>query len=95
MLFNSDIFLFVFLPLTLIGYYMLGRGGFTRAAICLLIVASLIYYAWWNPAYLPLILGSMLVNYLLGRLINGEPPSKSFLTLGVIFNLGLLGYFKY
>jgi alginate O-acetyltransferase complex protein AlgI len=99
MLFNSDIFLFVFLPLTLLAYYSLGGLGKTRLAIAALVIASLTYYAWWNPIYLPLIFGSMLTNFLVGRLIQNQQKaggkSKASLGAGVILNLGLLGYFKY
>jgi alginate O-acetyltransferase complex protein AlgI len=100
MLFNSDVFLFLFLPLTLTGYYLLGRCGYIRASIALVIIASLTYYAWWNPAYLPLILGSMAVNYSVGftiqkNLIANKLLAKTSLITGIVFNLGLLGYFKY
>lgn len=99
MLFNSEIFLFVFLPLTLLTFYGLGGLGKTRLAIASLVVASLIYYAWWKPVYLPLIFGSMVINYLLGRHIQRRKQSgetgKSTLIAGIAVNLGLLGYFKY
>jgi len=99
MLFNSDIFLFVFLPLTLLTFYMLGSLGKIRLAIATLVLASLTYYAWWNPAYLPLILGSTLTNYIMGvaiqrRLLQGT-RAKPILITGIAFNLLLLGYFKY
>lgn len=100
MLFNSDVFLFVFLPLALISFYVLGAAGQTRSAIAALVLASLFYYGWWNPAYLPLILGSMLVNYVIGlgiqkQLREATSFARPLLVLGIIFNLGLLGYFKY
>lgn len=99
MLFNSDIFLFIFLPLTLLAFYMLGSLGRIRLAIAALVLASLIYYAWWNPAYLPLILGSMLTNYFVGMAIQQRlrqgTLAKPLLVVGIVFNLGLLGYFKY
>ena len=71
MLFNSEVFLFVFLPLTLAVFYIAGALQRIRVAVFLLVIASLIYYAWWNPAYLPLILGSMVLNYLLGLVLAG------------------------
>ena len=99
MLFNSDIFLFIFLPLTLLAFYMLGSLGRIRLAIAALVLASLIYYGWWNPAYLPLILGSMLTNYFMGMAIQRQlsrgTMAKPMLIAGIVFNLGLLGYFKY
>jgi alginate O-acetyltransferase complex protein AlgI len=99
MLFNSDIFLFVFLPLTLLAFYTLGSLGRIRLSIAALVLASLIYYAWWNPVYVPLILGSMLTNYFVGIAIQRRREkgtlAKPVLVGGIIFNLGLLGYFKY
>ncbi|MBT8422110.1 MAG: MBOAT family protein [Gammaproteobacteria bacterium] len=101
MLFNSEVFLFVFLPLTLAVFYMAGALRRIRVAVFLLVIASLIYYAWWNPAYVPLILGSMVLNYLLGLALAGvvrrqqRRRAKLLLTLGVAGNLGALGYFKY
>jgi alginate O-acetyltransferase complex protein AlgI len=99
MLFNSPIFLFVFLPLTLLVFYLLGSFGKVRLALASLVFASLLYYGWWKPEYLPLIFLSMAVNYLCGWLIQQQQrrgrPGQSILVLGITFNLGLLGYFKY
>lgn len=62
-----------------------------------LVISSLLFYSWWNINYLPLILLSILVNYFLGKIIQRDNifNSKSVLLIGLIFNLGLLGYFKY
>ena len=109
MLFNSYEFLFVFLPVCLVGFFLLGRCGMTRAASLWLSAASLAFYAWWNPdpdapwspKYLALILGSIVFNYLLGVRIAGAVArgapraAKAALTLGVVVNLGALAYFKY
>ncbi|MDG2154679.1 MAG: MBOAT family protein [Gammaproteobacteria bacterium] len=99
MLFNSEIFLFLFLPLTLLVFYLLGHFGKIKLALASLVIASLLYYGWWKPIYLPLILGSMTVNYGLGYLIQKLQRSgatgKATLVVGIVFNLGLLGYFKY
>lgn len=98
MLFNSYEFIFLFLPLTYIIFYFLSRFG-PEKAIGWLVVASLFFYGWWNPAYLILIIISMIVNYLIGKLINPDRQSvflaKHLLILGIIFNLGLLAYYKY
>lgn len=101
MLFNSYVYLFAFLPLTYIAYrLLLARNLGTRAA-SLLVIASLIYYAWWNPAYLVLILGSMLANFEIGRWIQHyHQPSfalrrKRLLIAGIAANLIALGYYKY
>ena len=97
MLFNSYIFIFVFLPITLIVYFNLGRYGNQNVVISWLIGASLFFYGWWNPAYLGLILGSILFNYAMGSIMtrNAKCRSKYMLAFGVAVNLGILGYFKY
>ncbi|CCQ75485.1 MBOAT family protein [Magnetospira sp. QH-2] len=93
MLFHSYAFMFAFLPVVLIGYRWIGRYGKT-AAIGWLTLSSLVFYGWWNPVYLWLILASIAGNYLFGRRLQ-RGPSRLVLTLGITFNLGLLGYFKY
>lgn len=98
MLFNSFGFLFAFLPITLIGYFWLNRLRLLHLASVWLLAASLFFYAWWDVRYLPLIVVSILVNFLVGRRI-GKPSSigtrKVFLWCGILFNLSLLGYYKY
>ena len=101
MLFNSYIFVFFFLPITFFIYFYLNKKRLTEASKSFLVLASLFFYSWWNILYLPLILVSMLFNYSLGRELSNHSnskkrySSKTLLTTGVIFNLGLLGYFKY
>jgi alginate O-acetyltransferase complex protein AlgI len=94
MLFNSPVFLIYFLPITLIGYYTIGHFCRGHAAFLWLTLASLFFYAWWNPIFLPFLLASMAVNYLIGRQLSRR-PSRSLLIAGVTANLLLLGYFKY
>lgn len=93
LLFNSYTFIFAFLPICLIGFAVLARTR-RRAAIGWLVLCSLAYYGWWNPAYLVLIVGSIAFNYYFGVLLSRR-PSRSILTLGIVANLVLLGYFKY
>ena len=98
MVFSSYIFILGFVPLTLLGFVLAKRiiGG--RTAIAWLIACSLFFYGWWEPIYLLLIATSVLVNFAFGRWIDrcGAPRRKTaLLILGVILNLGLLGYFKY
>ncbi len=101
MLFNSYVFIFAFLPVTYAIYFLLVKYLNGEAAIISLIIASLFFYGWWNPAYLLLILTSIGVNYFIGETIlrsnsAGEHyKSKYYLIIGVSFNLILLGYFKY
>ncbi|WP_295881766.1 MBOAT family protein [uncultured Thiohalocapsa sp.] len=100
MLFNSFAFLFAFLPLTLLGFFWIGRLGH-EPAIAWLILASLFFYGWWNPVYVPLIIASMLVNFGIGRRIGRDHQharragARALLVLGITFNLGLLGWYKY
>lgn len=94
MLFNSFEFLFVFLPLTLAAFTLTARWFGGVYAIWVLVLASLFFYSWWNPVYLPLLLFSMVFNFYWGRYL-GKRPDKLMLGIGVFVNLGLIGYFKY
>jgi D-alanyl-lipoteichoic acid acyltransferase DltB (MBOAT superfamily) len=100
MLFNSYEFIFAFLPITFFIYFFLLHKRLTTGAKAFLVFASLFFYSWWNIAYLPLILTSMLFNYVVGNSLNSnfkkvKLHKKTLLTFGVIANLSLLGYFKY
>jgi alginate O-acetyltransferase complex protein AlgI len=100
MLFNSYIFIFAFLPLTFGLYFLLLRKRLVIGAKGFLVFASLFFYSWWNVAYLPLILFSMLFNYVVGNSLNDNLTKfklhkKTLLAIGVVCNLALLGYFKY
>ena len=99
MLFNSYIFIFGFLPIVLAGHALLRGSPTVFWPIAWLVAASLVYYAWWRPEYLLLLLFSVAVNFGLGKLIIDGGLSRSraraVLTAGIIFNLCLLGYFKY
>lgn len=99
MLFNSWPFIFLFLPISVLIFFQMGRRGGQKAAIIWLIAASLFFYGWWNPAYLSLLIFSIVFNYLVGYALS--PPftlslsQKWILTLGIGVNLALIGYFKY
>ncbi len=101
MLFNSQAFLLAFLPLSLLIYYACFRQFGQRASLAVLVSASLFFYAWWNPLFLPLLVGSMVVNYAIGNALgrsmnhSAKRGNNVVLLLGLVFNLGLLGYFKY
>ena len=97
MLFNSYIFILIFLPITLMGYYFFSMRSNPRIAIFLLVIASLFFYGWWNPSYLGLILTSILFNYWNSRFISRSTGAsrKYFSIFGIAANLALLGYFKY
>lgn len=100
MLFNAHSFIFLFLPITLLIFHFLSRRGQVTYAISTLIVASLVFYGWWEPSYLLLILVSIGVNFCLSELMVGCAPIKNFrrkclLWIGISANLGALGWFKY
>jgi len=93
MVFSSPIFLFIFLPIVFI-LHRLVKGDISKKII--LVLSSLIFYGWWEPLYLILIMISIIINYSLYRLIiEDHHKSKLLTTIGVTFNLLLLGYFKY
>jgi D-alanyl-lipoteichoic acid acyltransferase DltB (MBOAT superfamily) len=101
MLFNTDEFIFLFLPGTLIGFFLLGRIAHHRACLLWLVVCSLFYYGWWNPMYVFLVGGSMVFNYTLGQYIvsvrdgGDDRRAQVLMLVGVAFNLALIAYFKY
>jgi alginate O-acetyltransferase complex protein AlgI len=102
MLFNSLRFLFLFLPVTMLGFHLLGRYG-RRPVIVWLAVMSVVFYAAWNKVFVLFLIGSILVNFLVARAIDKAPPTdspdafrrKHLLFLGVALNLLALFYFKY
>jgi len=97
-LFNSYIYIFVFLPIVFFGYFYLVKREWLLASKALLVLSSLFFYAWWNIKYLPLILVSMFVNYAIGTTLSNNTlkrHNKKLLIAGIVFNVGLLGYFKY
>ena len=102
MVFSSHVFIFAFLPLVLLGYYLLPRAvsgqRLRRAQNLFLIAASLFFYGYFNVSYLLLIAASILVNYALARAIQDcrqQGLVKLCFILGVLFNILLIGYFKY
>jgi len=100
MLFNSYEFIFLFLPLSFFIYFYLLQQRLIVEAKGFLVFASLFFYSWWNVAYLPIILSSMLFNYVVGNTLNDNLQHikihrKTLLGIGITANLALLGYFKY
>ena len=107
MVFNSMIFLCIFLPAVLAGYYLLPGIPLKNT---FLLLCSFLFYAWAEPKYLPILVGSILVNYTLGLLIHREAFRgmkkdsgqgqrinfrKLILAAGILANIGLLFVFKY
>lgn len=101
MLFNSFEFIFLFLPISAIVYFWLSRLRMVIAAKGWLSFASLFFYSWWNIVYLPLILGSILFNFVLGGELSKLTAkfeikkSKKVLVVAIALNILLLIYFKY
>lgn len=95
MVFSSTIFLCVYLPLVLLGYYICPKKGRNL----FLLIASLVFYAWGEPKYVFLMMFSILINYLFGRLMDKHRENKKrlklLLVLSVVIDLGLLSVFKY
>jgi D-alanyl-lipoteichoic acid acyltransferase DltB (MBOAT superfamily) len=77
------------------GFFLTGRFLGETWALRWLLAASLFFYAWWNPAHLSLLIGSIAVNYAIARQIRGSAHRQIWLTAGLMLNLGLLGWFKY
>lgn len=98
MLFNSYVFVLLFLPITVALFFRIGAGDRPRAAMAWLVAASLFYYGWWNPRFLGLILASTLFNYATGVALGRQPRSpagRAILALGITVDLGVLAWFKY
>jgi D-alanyl-lipoteichoic acid acyltransferase DltB (MBOAT superfamily) len=99
-LFNSFAFFAAFLPLALLGYFLLSRVSL-RLSIVFLLLASVIFYSYWDVRFLPLLALSVVANFFCGNAISGHAqrsaaaPAKRWLLVGLTFNLSLLFFFKY
>ena len=94
MLFNSYVFIFAFLPLVFFVYFFLNKKRLSTLAKAFLVSASLFFYAYWSVYYLPILLGSIVFNFLVSKFL-AKHQSKTILIFGIVCNLTLLGYFKY
>ena len=101
MLFNSYLFIFLFFPLFVAGFFLLSKLKNKTAALWFLTGMSLVFYGYNHVRYVPVIVSSILVNYAVsrmlvsGRLAEKETARKAWLALGVFFDLALIFYFKY
>ena len=95
MIFNSYIFIFLFLPVTLLLFRITGKRLGYKSSVGILCIASFLYYAWWNPPYLVLLLASIFFNFYHAKIIAKSDRKKLQLLVGISVNLFLLGYFKY
>ncbi len=92
MLFNSQAFILLFLPVVLVAYYAAASQPLWRQAA--LILASLVFYAWWDPRFLPLLIGQAGVTWLLAEAYF-RWGGLGWITLGIVWNIALLAFFKY
>ena len=101
MLFNSAVFVFLFLPIVWAGYVIALRLPWARAGIAWLGVASIFFYGYWNPVFVPLLVASILFNYGVGRLLdpavwNASPGMRKAVLAGAVgANLTALAWYKY
>lgn len=98
MLFSSGTFIFLFLPAALVGYQLLSYLG-RRALLLWLVLTSLFFYGYWNPAFLILLCGSILLNFLFSKAVGSDKVSETgksrWLFAAISANLLLLMWFKY
>ncbi len=92
MLFSSQPFILLFLPLALVCYYAAGVSRTPR--LCVLLACSLVFYSWWDVRFVPLLVGTVTVNWGLSRLAQ-RPGRRWLLDVAIVGNLLLLGAFKY
>ncbi len=99
MLFNSTEFIFIFLPTVFFIYFLLNKNQYFLFSKLFLTASSLFFYAWWDIIYLPILLSSIIINYLVGRKLSNlsaqNKGNKTLLVTGILLNIFLLGYFKY
>ncbi|MBR0413863.1 MAG: MBOAT family protein [Clostridia bacterium] len=103
MVFSSSTFLIVFLPVTLVLYYIVGEvvTRSTTVKNIILLIASLLFYAWGEPVYIVLMLISILFNFFAGKDIDrakkagNRGGAKAAFIIAIVFNLAVLGFFKY
>lgn len=100
MLFNSVVFILLFLPITYFVYFYLNNKRLILGARTWLVAASLFFYGYWKISYLPIILASIAFNFIIGSAIVKSPKNsrinrKFVLILGIIANIAMLGYYKY
>lgn len=94
MLFNTYEFIFLFLPVTFLLFFLLGKYK-KKWATGWLVAASFFFYGFWDYHFVPLLMFSILVNFFVGRKIEKNSRKCGWLFVGILFDLALLGYFKY
>src|SRR5579863_1635435 len=92
MLFQSQGFILLFLPVAVLSYYLVAGSVVTRQYV--LIAASLFFYGWWDVRFIPLLVGQIGATWLMA-LLAARAKSRLFLFAGIFVNLMALGTFKY
>lgn len=96
MVFSSLEFVLLFLPVSILGYYLLLRLGWKRYALLFILLASFFYYAYWRVENILLIFASIGFNYMLGNMLSSaKKHRKALFIAGIGVNLLALFYFKY
>ncbi len=96
MSFSSIEFIYIFLPITLIIFFLCHKFLGRNSSIIVLCISSLLFYGYWKIEYVFLLIGSIITNYFFGTLIcNSQNHKKKILVLGITFNILLLSFFKY
>lgn len=99
MLFVTREFFLGFLPIVLAAFHLSLALGLRKLLLPILLIGSVVFYAWGNPSETPILAVSILVNYLTGRALVDlnlpAPRRKAVFILALVFNLGLLAFFKY
>src|SRR6056300_558067 len=93
MLFFENIFIFIFLPIFIFSFYLCQKKNLSHKLV-VLFIASTIFYSYWNIKYLPILLLSIIINYLFGLILSKNPRKTLFLLFSLL-NLLPLIYFKY
>ena len=103
MIFSTYSFIFLFLPIVLIGYFLLHRVGLHKVAKCFLVVSSFIFYAIGSPSFVLIFMLSVTLNYCFGTVLSklykikggGNRDALFIFVVGILLNIALLGYYKY
>lgn len=99
MLFNSYIFVFLYLPLVLLGYYIINYFKQYKISNVFLVIMSLVFYGYFNHSYLLIICGSISINFLISKILQWNSPKvyikKTVLVFGIFVNVAIIFYFKY
>lgn len=97
LLFNSLEFIFLYVPIVVAVFFVLGKCREKKYAVMWLVSASFFFYGWWDIRYVPLLFCSICFNYTMGKMleVNWNKNKKLCLCFGIFVNISMLAYFKY